>query len=157
MLIREAFLADKEYRQLFDDLKNALGARALPFVACGLCDGAADGLMAALFTSLGEKWEVGAAIICTGTYLSSEIFLICSSFFHFPVIAQFAFQFAELFIIFSAHPYSSHSSVTRANRAPTPRRTTTRERLHCPQSSNTTTYTIKLHPSARKPSTDATA
>ena len=52
MLIREAFLADKEYRQLFADLKNVLGTRALPFVACGLCDGAADALMASLFTSL---------------------------------------------------------------------------------------------------------
>ncbi len=29
----------------------------------------------ALITSLGEKWEVDAAIICTGTYLSSEIFV----------------------------------------------------------------------------------
>ena len=60
MLIREAFLADKEYRQLFDDLKNALGARALPFVACGLCDGAADALMATLFTSLSGK----GAVLC---------------------------------------------------------------------------------------------
>ncbi len=29
----------------------------------------------ALITSLAEKWEVDAAIICTGTYLSSEIFV----------------------------------------------------------------------------------
>ena len=60
MLIREAFLADKEYRQLFADLKNALGARALPFVACGLCDGASDALMASLFSSLENK----GAVLC---------------------------------------------------------------------------------------------
>ncbi|MBQ5389907.1 MAG: FAD-dependent oxidoreductase, partial [Clostridia bacterium] len=29
----------------------------------------------ALVTALGERWEVRAAIICTGTYLSSEIFV----------------------------------------------------------------------------------
>ena len=60
MLIREAFLADKEYRQLFADLKSALGARALPFVACGLCDGASDALMASLLSSLESK----GAVLC---------------------------------------------------------------------------------------------
>ena len=48
MLISNCLRADAEYRQLSADLTKALGDRSLPFVACGLCDGAADGLMLAL-------------------------------------------------------------------------------------------------------------
>ncbi|MBE6630451.1 MAG: transcription-repair coupling factor [Ruminococcaceae bacterium] len=52
MLIRTCFEADREYRQLYTDLKNALGARSLPFAACGLCEGAADAMTVALLSSL---------------------------------------------------------------------------------------------------------
>ncbi len=54
MLIPACFESEREYRQLRDDLKAALGKRALPFVACGLCEGAADGLVASLLTDLRE-------------------------------------------------------------------------------------------------------
>ncbi len=55
MLTRACFEADREYCQLRDDLAAALGRRALPFAACGLCDGAADGLLASLLCSLTER------------------------------------------------------------------------------------------------------
>ena len=55
MLIRACFEADREYRQLKEDLERALGARSLPFVACGLCEGAADALMTTLCASLTGK------------------------------------------------------------------------------------------------------
>ncbi len=34
-----------------------------------------DGRLCAVITKLGERWECGAAIICTGTYLDSRIFV----------------------------------------------------------------------------------
>ena len=59
MLIGAAFSGDREYRQLRADLGAALGARSLPFAACGLCDGAAEGLM---HTLLREFCDKGAAL-----------------------------------------------------------------------------------------------
>ncbi len=55
MLIQACFEAEREYRQLREDLAGALGKRALPFAACGLCDGAADGLMASLLTAFCDR------------------------------------------------------------------------------------------------------
>ena len=59
MLIGNCFAADGEYRQLRDELSRSIGGRALPFAACGLCDGAADALMTAL---LDEFRGRGAAL-----------------------------------------------------------------------------------------------
>ncbi len=55
MLIKACFEAEREYLQLRDDLRAALGRRSLPFAACGLCDGAADGLMLSLLDTFREK------------------------------------------------------------------------------------------------------
>ena len=52
MLISSCFEGDREYRQLCEDIKSSLGARALPFAACGLCDGAADGISVSLLKAL---------------------------------------------------------------------------------------------------------
>ena len=59
MLIPAAFSADREYRQLQADIASALGARSLPFAACGLCDGAAEGLMLSLLLQFRDR---GAAL-----------------------------------------------------------------------------------------------
>ncbi|MBQ9778433.1 MAG: hypothetical protein IJW22_05855, partial [Clostridia bacterium] len=52
MLISSCFEGDREYRQLCEDIKSSLGGRALPFAACGLCDGAADGISVSLLKAL---------------------------------------------------------------------------------------------------------
>ncbi len=48
MLIPSALTGEREYKQLAEDLARAARGRALPFAACGLCDGAADAVLAAL-------------------------------------------------------------------------------------------------------------
>ena len=55
MLIASCLEADREYRQLRDDILASLGGRSLPFAACGLCDGAADALCAALLFAVTKK------------------------------------------------------------------------------------------------------
>ena len=52
MLIRDCFEHSGEYVALREDLRAALGARSLPFLATGLCESAADGLMVSLLSSL---------------------------------------------------------------------------------------------------------
>ena len=48
MLIPNALTGEREYQQLAQDLARAARGKALPFAACGLCDGAADAVLAAL-------------------------------------------------------------------------------------------------------------
>ncbi|MBQ3483761.1 MAG: transcription-repair coupling factor [Clostridia bacterium] len=62
MRIPSCIRADGEYRALAADLKKALRDRSLPFAASGLCDGAADALLAALLTDLGDT-KKGAALL----------------------------------------------------------------------------------------------
>ncbi len=55
MLISSCLRTDSEYRQLAQDFLAATKDRSLPFVACGLCDGAADALVATLLSDLRGK------------------------------------------------------------------------------------------------------
>ncbi|MBR7181181.1 MAG: transcription-repair coupling factor [Clostridia bacterium] len=55
MLLASCIRADVEYRQLVGELSASFGGRALPVVACGLCDGAADALLATLLTDLRDS------------------------------------------------------------------------------------------------------
>ncbi len=55
MLIHACLEAEREYRQLRDDIGAALGERSLPFAACGLCDGAADALAGALLAHFCDR------------------------------------------------------------------------------------------------------
>ena len=53
MLIPGLLSCEREYGQLAGDLARAMRARSLPFAACGLCDGAADAVLA----SLALEWK----------------------------------------------------------------------------------------------------
>ncbi len=55
MLLNTCLHHDGEYRQLRDELSASFTARSLPYVACGLCDGAADALIATLLCDLREQ------------------------------------------------------------------------------------------------------
>ena len=62
MLILDAIRTEGEYRGLVGDLATAFGGRSLPYAVCGLCDGAADALLAALLADL-QKPKNGAALL----------------------------------------------------------------------------------------------
>ena len=55
MLLNDCLHHDGEYLQLRDELAASLDARSLPYVACGLCDGASDALIATLISDLRER------------------------------------------------------------------------------------------------------
>ena len=59
MLIHACLEAEREYCQLRDDVGSALGSRSLPFAACGLCDGAADALAAAICHGTCNMHKIG--------------------------------------------------------------------------------------------------
>ncbi|MBE6603589.1 MAG: transcription-repair coupling factor [Ruminococcaceae bacterium] len=62
MLIPQAIRAEAEYRALTDDLARALRTRSLPFAVCGLCEGASDAMLAALFADMKGRYS-GAALM----------------------------------------------------------------------------------------------
>ena len=62
MLIKDVVRAEAEYRALVGDLTRAFRARSLPFALCGLCEGASDAVLSALFSDLKDKTP-GAALL----------------------------------------------------------------------------------------------
>jgi len=62
MLIKDIVRAEPEYRALVGDLARAFRGRSLPFAVCGLCEGASDAMLAALFSDLREHAD-GAALL----------------------------------------------------------------------------------------------
>ncbi len=62
MLIKDTIRREAEYRSLVSDLTRAMRTRSLPFAVCGLCEGASDAMLAALFSDMRER-HAGAALM----------------------------------------------------------------------------------------------
>ena len=63
MLITDIVRAEAEYRALLADVTKALRSRSLPFAVCGLCEGAGDAVLAALFADARAKGASTALLI----------------------------------------------------------------------------------------------
>ena len=86
MLIPQVVRAEAEYRALTDDLARAFRARSLPFAVLGLCDGASDAMLAALFADLKDRCP-GAALMILPE--EKECVRLVSLLVHYGIRAAF--------------------------------------------------------------------
>ncbi len=111
MLISSLLRADREYTELSTDFCSAAGTRSLPFLASGLCDGAAKALITALIEDL-KSARRGAALLvlpeekqCVAlqNYLAANglhaAFYIARDLNFYNITASHDYEYERLFVL----------------------------------------------------------